>query len=288
LEGGQNRLDFVGFDQFNALLGSGSGREHAGERHSLMRLFTTLLIIAISAAATVWLHHKNWVKLPTTALQTEGHTAPLIGGAPAEPSEIEVTGSLRAADEVAVKADALCRVKRLYVHAGDEVKVGDLLVEVDELIGLEAYDKLAAQISPKGTLDTSDLKHFDEIRAGTKIRSRIDGTVIMVRVAEGQIVSGPAADGQGGTLLVVGDVSKLIVATHVKQEYAAKLRVNKVVQVRAKESPQEKMNAMITSIAPVSTVQNSIKGFSLLALIENPAPGLAPGMTVEVRIPSQR
>ena len=171
---------------------------------------------------------------------------------------IRVSGDIQPAAQCDVKPGVGGRVKKLHVRPGDQVKAGDLLIEIDDPL-VEDNSKL-------------------------KVLAPIAGTILTVPVAERQVV---ISDGGASstTLMIIANLSKLVIDTHVPQADVTKLTSKQAVQFTADSIRGEQMEATISFIAPIATVKNSVKGFIVQAVIEKPDPRLHPGMTAQLTIP---
>jgi HlyD family secretion protein len=109
--------------------------------------------------------------------------------------------------------------------------------------------------------------------------------VLTVPVVEGQVVISAASVNSGTTLMTIANLSKLIVQTHVNQVDVAKLMLKQEVTLSAESIKDEALDATISFIAPVATVKNAVKGFSVEAIIDKPTQRLRPGMTVQMTVP---
>ncbi len=172
---------------------------------------------------------------------------------------IRVSGEIQPAARFDVKPEIGGRIKKLHVRPGDQVKTGDLLFELDNQL-VEDDSKL-------------------------KVLAPIGGTVLTVPVIERQMVF---ADGvnRSTTLMTIANLSKLIVETHVPQAGVSKLASKQAVRFTADAIQGGQMDATIFFIAPVATIRNSVKGFTVQAAIEKPDPRLHPGMIVQLTIPT--
>ena len=212
------------------------------------------------------------------------------------------------------------------MEAGQQVKSGDTLVELDDrdllterqgaLTDIEGA-KLAvtrakgnfgrgeglfsAKLSSKETFDNlsndlavaentlikaqRSLQAVDDKLTKTRILSPTDGTVLIMPVVEGQVVTAAASVNSGTSLMTVANLSSLIVDTNVNQVDVAKLVVGRPVAVRMDALREPPMSAVIRFIAPVASVKNNVKGFQVEARIVDPSPSLRPGMTVNVTVP---
>ena len=239
---------------------------------------------------------------------------------------IQVSGDVQPETQLDVKAEVGGRVKKLHVEAGDQVKAGDLLVEIDErdivtekesslteiegarlavekmeknferarelfaqkLISKEAYDNLDSELAiSRNSLARAERKMqlVEDKLSKTKISAPGDGTVLTVGVVQGQVIIPAASVNNGTTLMTIANLSKLIVETHVNQVDVAKLGAKQEVKLTAESIKDEEMAAQVFHIAPVASIKNSVKGFSVRAVIDQPSPRLRPGMTVQITIP---
>lgn len=172
---------------------------------------------------------------------------------------LRLSGDIQPATQFDVKPEVGGRIKKVHVRPGDQVKAGDLLVEIDNLL-VENTSKL-------------------------KVLAHTGGTVLTVPVIERQMVF---ADGVNSstTLMTIANLSKLIVETHVLQAGVSKLASKQALRFTADAIQGRQMEAKISFIAPIATVRNSVKGFTVQAVIEKPDPRLHTGMTVELTIPT--
>jgi multidrug efflux pump subunit AcrA (membrane-fusion protein) len=122
----------------------------------------------------------------------------------------------------------------------------------------------------------------------TRILSPADGTVLDVPVNEGQVVVGAASVNSGTSLMVVADLSRLMVNTHVNQLDAGKISKGTVMKVSPPGGGGSAVGARIVSIAPQATVKSNIKGFEVAGVIEGDAHGLKPGVSVSMEVPLGR
>ena len=157
-----------------------------------------------------------------------------------------------------------------------------------KLISLEAFDNLASELAlAKNSLAKSERRKqlVEDKLSKTKVIAPGDGTVLTVPVVEGQVVISAASVNSGTILMTIANLSKLIVQTHVNQVDVAKLALKQEVSLSAESIKDEALDAVITFIAPVATVKNSVKGFAVEAVIEKPSQRLRPGMTVQMTVP---
>ena len=98
------------------------------------------------------------------------------------------SGEVQAGAQTEVKPEIAGRIKKLHVRAGDQIKGGDLLVEIDELIE-GAHEKILADLdSSKNDQSRADLQRTEDKLSWTRVRAPTDGRVLFVAVVEGQVV----------------------------------------------------------------------------------------------------
>lgn len=162
---------------------------------------------------------------------------------------------------------------------------------MQKLISQEAYDNIESELAlAKNSFERAERKLQiveDKLRK-TKVTAPGDGTVLTVPVIMGQVAIAAASVNSGTTLMSIANLEKLLVVCHVNQVDVAKIRPGQEVKLRAESMREVELNAKVFFIAPVATVKNSVKGFTVQALIEKPLAALRPGMTVNIVIPIAR
>jgi RND family efflux transporter MFP subunit len=157
-----------------------------------------------------------------------------------------------------------------------------------KLISQEAFDNLTSELAiARNSLAKAERRKqlVEDKLSKTKVIAPGDGTVLTVPIVEGQVVISAASVNSGTTLMTIADLSRLVVETHVNQVDVAKLLLKQEVSLSAESIRDETLNAIITFIAPVATVKNAVKGFSVEAVIETASERLRPGMTVQMTVP---
>lgn len=239
---------------------------------------------------------------------------------------VDITGDVTPDFQLDVRSEVGGKVKKLHVEPGQEVKKGDVLVEIDDtdllteksaasteiegarlvveknrrnylrakelyksnLIDRESYENISSDLAiSENNLIKSErrLQTVEDKLRKTRILAPNNGTVLEVKVIEGQVVVAAASVNSGTSLLTIADLSKLLVDTHVNQVDVARLKLNQSVKLSTESLTDFTCEAVISFIAPVASVKNSIKGFKVEATIEHPDPRLRPGMTVNLSVP---
>ena len=157
-----------------------------------------------------------------------------------------------------------------------------------KLISQEAYDNLSSELDISRNSLTKAEKKMQLVQdrlSKTKVLAPSEGTVLTVPVVEGQVAIAAASVNSGTTLMSIANLSKLIVETHVNQVDVSKLTMKQQVKLLAESLKDAEMQAEIIFIAPVATIRNGIKGFTVRASIQQVAARMRPGMTVQMTIP---
>jgi len=170
---------------------------------------------------------------------------------------IEVKGQVQAGFEMEVKSEVPGKVKKLHVELGDIVKKGDLLADITA----------------------------EETLLNVRVLAERNGIILTLPIIEKQWVRSAIQPGGATTLMVIADLSKLLIETHIRKEEVAKLKLKQVVTITSDAIPGTSCQGEISFIAPISTPKDRVNGFSVQATIEKPDPRLRPGMTVILTVP---
>jgi RND family efflux transporter MFP subunit len=161
----------------------------------------------------------------------------------------------------------------------------------EKLISKEVYANLEADLliaENNFTKAEAQLQGVEDKLSKTRLLAPADGTVLSVNVSEGQVVVGATSVNAGNVLMNFADLSRLIIQTHVNQMDIGKINEGEQLQIVMPNPEDESLPARIEFIAPVASVRNNIKGFSVEALIEKNDPRLRPGMSVSLNLPLGR
>lgn len=188
-------------------------------------------------------------------------------------AEVEIEGAQVTVEKL---AGNLARAQELYAAK---------LISEEVYENLEADHRLAENSLQRARrrLETQD----DRI-AKTRILSPADGTILSVPVIAGQVVVPAVSVNAGTTLATLADLSSLIVDAHVNQLDIAKIVPGSTVEVLSGVEDATRTEAKIFFIAPLATVKNNVKGFTIQAALEGDTSSFRPGMTVALRLPLSR
>lgn len=255
----------------------------------LKRIIIAVVVVAALAGAGWW----AWVTYGDGADEPESAT-------------IAASGTVEA-EQIAVSALVAGRVETLSVEPGDEVRAGDVLLELDnELLELQVEQAEAGVRAAQASLNqlTSDAasqaardqaqarldqatatRDMAAVQAGyASVTAPVAGRVISVSIAGGENVS------PGRTLVTIADLSRLYVSVYVPETEIAQLQVGVSATVTTGSSA-ESFEASVVRIASeaeftpanVETKEQRVKlVYEVRLEVRNRADALKPGMPVDV------
>ena len=131
----------------------------------------------------------------------------------------------------------------------------------------------------------SSLKNQEEQLEWTTIRAPMAGTVTLLEIEEGEIVtSGRSAFSQSPPLMTIADLSKMVVKTYINEVDMERLRLNQkaVIKVDAyKDNPYE---GRVAEISPSGEERDNIITFEVMVEVVGSPPELRPGMSADVDV----
>ena len=188
-------------------------------------------------------------------------------------------------------------------RASAQVEIDGAVVTVEKLAGNldRARQLFAAKLISKEIYENLDADHrlaenaqeraqrrletVDDRITKTRVPAPADGTILSVPVIAGQIVVPAVSVNAGTTLATLADLSSLIVDAHVNQLDIGKVKLSDTVEVLGGADDSIRATAKINFIAPLATVKNNVKGFTVQAVLSGDTSAFRPGMTVAIRLP---
>ncbi len=232
--------------------------------------------------------------LPDTQLDVKTQVGGLIKALHVEPGDVvkanELLVEIDDTDILSEQASAKTEIDGATLAVTKSERNFDRAKDLFEakLISLEAFDNLSSELDiARNTLIKAErqMQLVQDKLSKTKVVAPSEGTVLTVPVVEGQVAIAAASVNSGTTLMSIANLSKLIVETHVNQVDVSKLSIKQKVKLLAESLRDEEMVAEINFIAPVATIRNGIKGFTVRASIQQTIERMRPGMTVQMTIP---
>jgi macrolide-specific efflux system membrane fusion protein len=118
-----------------------------------------------------------------------------------------------------------------------------------------------------------------------RIAAPFDGTVLTVPVSKGQVVSGATGASQGTDLMTFADLNELVIRAHNNQVDVTKVQPGQAVTITVDSIPGVTCEGKVVLIAPIATIKNGIKGFSVDTLITRGDVRIRPGMNANLKFP---
>lgn len=115
------------------------------------------------------------------------------------------------------------------------------------------------------------------------ISSPASGTVIEMKVHEGEMItSGTATVGGGTTLVKVADLSSMLVTAKINEVNITSVRMGQSVDIRLDAIPGRTYKGTVTAIAPQGVREDNVVTYEVTIQVENPDEQLKPAMTANV------
>ncbi|HKS12872.1 MAG TPA: efflux RND transporter periplasmic adaptor subunit [Pseudomonas sp.] len=222
---------------------------------------------------------------------------------------LPAVGSLKALQGVELSLENAGTVKALHFESGQQVKAGQLLLELDseqetallgtaqadlglarvdfgrgsQLVGSQAisrgeYDRLRAQFQRNQAV-------VDQLKASLakkSIRAPFSGTIGIRQVDIGDYLA------SGTVLATLQDISSLYVDFNVPEQALPRLSLGQQAQVEVAAYPDQRFPATLSAINP--KVEESTRNLLVRATLANPEGKLLPGMfaSLQVLLPDPR
>ncbi len=217
-------------------------------------------------------------------------------------------GSLEAAQGVTITADIPGRITHIEFQSGQNVNVGDVLVQQDissELAQLRAAEAsvtlakvnlkrttelLKKKVSSKSSFDQADALYKQAVAQADTIRTSINKKTIRApfsgRLGIRSVNIGQDL-GQSDAIVSLQAVDPILVNFYLPQQNLHKLKMGLLVRVKTDAAPKHIFRGSITAISP--EVDPSTRNVKVQASLSNMKQTLLPGMfaNVEVVLPQK-
>lgn len=290
----------------------------------MKKLVLALLVLAAIAGAAYWFVHKGGsAKKPETAAPKVDakverrtiRTSVDVAGDVKPEKQVEVKpeisarilkiyveeGSKVKAGDVLVDLDATelttqksaaeteIAIANLELQSAQRVLDRKTKLRASNLVTEEGFEdaQTALEVAEKKLLRSKQqLDNILSKLSKTQILAPLDGTVLSLPVVEGQVVVGAGSVNAGTVLMTIADLGRLVIECHVNQIDVAKIAPGMPFEFTVDSVENVKMKGEIATVAPISTLKNNVKGFSVNLRILEPDQRLRPGMTADVTIPT--
>jgi HlyD family secretion protein len=230
-------------------------------------------------------------------------------------SMVTASGELRAKSQVDISAETIARIKRIRFREGDNVKKGDLLIELDnvkvdasrklahaqmlqaeqdldrgrqlyekELISRESFEKIELSYESARAQYEQALDAFKK----TRIYAPIHGKVMKINVEEGETAVMGTMNYQGTVLMTIADMSTMIAVVTIDETDVPQVKVDQTAKVTADAMPDSSFPGSVTKVGlmPITSQLSTEKvtDFEVEIELEDFSALLRPGMNVKTEI----
>jgi HlyD family secretion protein len=117
------------------------------------------------------------------------------------------------------------------------------------------------------------------------IKAPSPGTVIEVKVEEGEIISSGTSTVTGGTALMkIADLSKMLAKVKINEVNITQVKLGQIVDIRLDAVPGHTYHGKVIQISPQGERQNNIVTFLTTIEVEDPNDQMKPAMTANIDI----
>jgi membrane fusion protein, multidrug efflux system len=272
--------------------------------------------IAAASAAAWWYQHKPGKAVPESVSAPEAEAKPARGAAGSDrPPSVEVArvetvrftddaqavGSLRSRQSVVLKPEVSGRVTQLNFGDGEEVRRGQLLVQLDDQLPLAQLQQARAELS----IAQANHKRNQELVAQNFISKRsVDESAANLEVAQAKLALARATadrlrilapfDGiagirnvnvgdylkDGAEIVNIEDLEAILVDFRLPERFQTKAQRGQTALVELDALPGRKYTAVIQAIDPL--VDANGRSIGLRGCIDNRKLELRPGMFARI------
>ncbi len=285
--------------------------------HSLVAVVGVVLA---GAAAWWWQHQPSKPMDAAAAMQPASGAAPrgpagpgpAAGPAPVEVAKAETAtltddvlavGSLKSAQGVMLRPEVSGRVSKLGFKDGERVRLGQLLVQLDDTLQQAQMKQAEAQAS----IARTNLQRSRELLAQSFVsQSAVDQNAAALEVADAQVALARAQLARmkvlapfngttglrivdvgdyvkdGADLVNLEDLSSMTVQFAVPERYVDRLKPGQVVDLTVDALPGRSFKGRVQ--ATDSQVDTNGRALQVLAQVSNPGSVLRPGMFARPRV----
>jgi membrane fusion protein (multidrug efflux system) len=268
-----------------------------------------LALAVVILGAWLWLSQARAPSAQEPGGGSAGATRPAVAVVTAQPAkkefahEVEALGTVRANESVDITAKVADRVAAIHFKEGQQVRKGDVLIELDsaearaDLAAAEAAAtdsrsqfKRSQELYQTRALSEAQLEQLqatllaNEARvaaARSRLNDRIitapfDGRIGLRNVSVGSLVN------PGTVITTLDDLSVVKLDFSVPEVFLSTLRPGLVVQARSSAYPNATFEGKVASID--TRVDPTTRSVSIRALIDNRDGRLRPGMFMTVKL----
>ena len=171
---------------------------------------------------------------------------------------------------------------RLQLENAD-TRLQELSLTIDNEKSLTEQSKVTAEANLLRR--QSSLKNQNERLEWTTIKAPMAGTVTLLAIEEGEIVtSGRSAFSQSPPLMTIADLSRMVVKTYINEVDMERLRLEQRAEIKVDAYQEKKYEGRVYEISPSGQEQDNIISFEVMIEVVGSPPELRPGMSADVDI----
>lgn len=277
------------------------------KKAKILKPMMIMLILMVLLFGGIYFY-KSYTSAMMKKAMSESAVPPVAVSAmvvPSEPwqSQIKATATVRAINGVDVTTEVGGLVKAIKQDAGKDVKVGDILVELnadveiahlhsleaDEAIAKINYTRDKAQFAFQGvsqaTLDADEATLKSKaaqvveqaaVVAKKTIRAPFSGRLGIININLGQFLN-PA-----DKIVTLQSLDPIYIDFYLPQQDLPKLRINQPVHLTTDAYPSLTFKGKITTINPI--LDSATRNVTIEATVENAGKKLLPGMFGVIKV----
>ncbi len=215
---------------------------------------------------------------------------------------LDFSGTIMAWREANLGAQTPGRIEKIYVKEGDEVKEGDLLVQMDDAqltqarIQFEIAKQDFERMQPLFEQGSISQQQFDKIKAGyetaksayelilrnTQLRAPFSGIITAKRMNEGEVfILAPSAQG-APSIINIMQIDFLKVLVNIPESDFPLVRLNQSATIQVDIYPDKIFTGIVSRVDP--SINPVTRTFTVEIKIPNTNKILRPGMFSRVKI----
>ncbi len=215
---------------------------------------------------------------------------------------LDFAGTVMAWRETNLGAQTSGRIEKIYVKEGDEVKEGDVLVQMDDTqltqarIQYEIMKEDYTRMKPLFEEGSISPQQFDKIKAGyetakstyelilrnTQLRAPFSGVITAKRMNEGEVFL--LAPGAGGAPSIVNimQIDPLKILVNVAENNFPNIRLGQTATIEVDVYPNQYFTGTVSRVDP--TINPFTRSFAVEIKVPNNKRIIRPGMFARVMI----
>ena len=164
-----------------------------------------------------------------------------------------------------------------------QTRLGEILETIDNEKIVTEQGAVSAQANLLRR--RSSLKNQEEQLEWTTIKAPMAGTVTLLEIEEGEIVtSGRSAFSQSPPLMTIADLSKMVVKTYINEVDMERLRMNQKADIKVDAYKDKIYEGRVAEISPSGEERDNIITFEVMVEVVGSPSELRPGMSADVDV----